>query len=93
MVRDAWVKSWLGAQLVRRLQHRWIPWLTRDIEKDGRGRNPDHAGIFARIFDLCTVRLTAGEAVTSHVLLAEIIEVIVISYRLDSEQFRSVPRT
>jgi hypothetical protein len=36
---------------------------------------------------------TAGEAANPHVPLAEVIEVIVRSYRLDSEQFRSAPRT
>jgi len=36
---------------------------------------------------------TAGEAANPHVPLAEVIEVIVRGYRLDSEQFRSAPRT
>jgi hypothetical protein len=37
--------------------------------------------------------LSAVEAANPHVPLAEVTEVIVRSYRLDSEQFRSAPRT
>src|SRR6516225_6848331 len=57
-------------------------------------KNPDHAGIFCPRFR--SMHHQIGRPMRPqnlHVPLAEVIEVIVRSYRLDSEQFRSAPRT
>ena len=57
-------------------------------------KNPDHARIFCPRFR--SMHNQIGRPVRPqnlHVPLAEVIEVIVRSYRLNSEQFRSAPRT
>jgi len=74
------------------LQHRLFgetPPPTRASRRQGRGeiKIPTAREFFARTFYPCI-----GQVVRPNPL-AEIIEVIVRGYRLDSEQFRSAPRT
>jgi len=65
------------------------------IEKARARRNKKPTReIFARTFYTCIGRVVGPEAPgTLPNPLAEIIEIIVRGYRLDSEQFRSAPRT
>ena len=56
-------------------------------------KNPDHAGIFCPRFRFMHHQIGRPMRPQMHTFLAEIIEVIVRSYRLDSEQFKSAPRT
>ena len=79
--------------------------LGRDDHIDGPPFNPHGTRLrqikipttrefLSRVFDLCTIRLEDWTDIEPQNLpLAEVIEVIVRSYRLDSEQFRSAPRT